>query len=286
MSYSELNRGDRGEEVTLLQSYLNRVGAMLIADGDFGPATETGVRYVQDIAGMANTGSADESLWHWLETQEEPYPLLATNGIAFIALEETGGLRHYHNFTRWPHFPGYSSGITIGVGYDLRFNSEESFKTLWASHLPEEVVLELSSDIGKRGTKKRVAQLKRLGVEIPFKAAWPVFVDKTLPTFYTETESIYPSLPRLPDMCRSVLVSLVFNRGASLTGSRRSEMRAIRDILVLADNNEIDKRRRKMILVEVEDQLISMKRLWNPHSGVYKRRQAEANLWRTSLEAW
>ncbi len=116
MSYPVLRRGDKGEEVKVLQTWLNRVGAMLIADGDFGGLTERGVRYTQDIAGRPDTGIADEPLWSWLTLQPDPFPPLAVNGVAFIAREETGGLAYYQAVTRWPHFPGLSSGITIGVG--------------------------------------------------------------------------------------------------------------------------------------------------------------------------
>lgn len=286
MSYPELNRGDKGSAVVTLQTFLNRVGAMLIADGDFGRATEFGVRYAQDIANIPNTGTADDVLWGWLESRPEPFPLLATNGVAFIALEETGGLEYYNAVTRLPHFPGYASGVTIGVGYDLRFNSESNFREVWGGNLPAEIVEELSKDIGKAGTKKRIQELLRLGVEVPFKSAWPVFVVKTLPQFNSKTESIYPSLGSLPELCRSVLVSIVFNRGPSLSGSRRKEMRKIRDILVMADDPGLHKAKRKMILADVEDEIVAMKRLWAPGSGVHKRRQSEANLWRTGLGVW
>lgn len=286
MSYPELNRGDRGADVRRLQSLLNRVGAMLVTDGDFGGGTERGVRYAQDIAGQTETGSADQVLWEWLEARPEPYPPLATDGVSFIAREETGGLAYYRAVTRWPHFPGLASGVTIGVGYDLRFNSRDNFLELWSPHLSPEFINALALDIGKPGSKKRVRELKRLGLEVPFKAAWAVFLQKTLPRFYADTESIYPSLSRLPDLCRSVLVSIVFNRGASLSGSRRKEMRAIRDILALADDTSLHKLKRRVILTDVEDQIVSMQRLWDPGSGVHKRRQAEANLWRNGLEAW
>ena len=286
MTYHELNRGDSGEDVKHLQSWLNRVGAMLVADGDFGAGTERGVRYAQDIAGQPNTGTADNNLWSWLASQPEPYQYLATNGVAFIAREETGGLAYYNTVTRWPHFPGLSSGVTIGVGYDLRFNSEENFRDLWGGYLVPEILDELSKDIGKPGSKKRIKDLRKLGIEIPFKSAWPVFIKKTLPRFFSDTESIYPSLVRLPNLCRSVLVSLVFNRGNSLQGPRRSEMRAIRDILIKADDPSLHKLKRKLILSDIEDEFISMQRLWEPGSGVYKRRQAEANLWRNGLKDW
>ncbi len=286
MAYPELNRGDEGRNVVLLQTQLNKVGTMLTADGDFGGGTERAVRYAQQLANLPVNGTADDPLWEWLEDQPVPFNSLDTNGVAFIALEETGGLRYYNQVTRWPHYPGVASGVTIGVGYDLRFNSETDFRALWGPHLPNAVIDELSKDIGKKGTQKRVIALKKMGIEVPFSAAWPVFVQKTLPIFYNKTESIYPSLSRLPDLCRSVLVSLVFNRGSSLKGPTRSEMRAIKDILVEADSGAINKPKKKMILSDVEDELVSMKRLWGLQSGLAKRRQSEANLWRLGLKEW
>jgi hypothetical protein len=286
MSYPELNRGDRGDAVKQLQSWLNRVGAMLIPDGDFGRGTERAVRYAQDVANQTNTGTADPILWSWLETQADPFPPLATDGVAFIAKEETGGLSYFEAVTRWPHFPGAASGITIGVGYDLRFHTEPNFRQLWEPHLSPDVLDELAQDIGKPGTKKRADELKKMGIEVPFKAAWPVFTQDILPRYYRETLKIYPSMERLPELCRSVLVSLVFNRGAALKGSRRTEMRKIRDILQQADDFNLNKPIRKSLLQEVENQLVSMQRLWPPSSGLIKRRQAEANLWRQGLRSW
>lgn len=283
MSFPILRRGDEGEEVFRLQSQLNKVGAMLIADGDFGPATERGVSYAQDIAQQPATGIADEVLWHWLAPQPEPFPLLNTNGLAFIANEETGGLSYYDLVTRWPHYPGHSSGITIGVGYDLRFNSESNFTATWGDYLPRLYFDELLKDIGKRGTKSRAKELKRMGIEVPFKAAWPVFIELTLSRFYRSTESIYPSLSKLPDLCRSVLVSIVFNRGTDLTGSRRKEMKEIQNILSRAEDETLNNQQQKQVLMGIEDQILSMKRLWESGSGLIKRRQAEANLWRKGL---
>lgn len=286
MNHRELNRGDKGQDVVHLQTLLNRIGAMLVPDGDFGGGTERAVRYAQEIADQSVTGSADEELWIWLYSYPEPYPPLATNGVALIAREETGGIHYYNAVTRWPHFPGEQSGITIGVGYDLRFNSEADFRDLWSPHLPPETMEELSEDIGKSGTKKRANELKRIGIEIPFQAAWAVFIQKTLPRFFELTRAIYPSLPRLPDLCRSVLVSIVFNRGNSLNGSRRSEMREIGKIIAKADDPTLHKAKRRMILMDVEDQIVSMQRLWSLGSGLRKRRQTEANLWRTGLNEW
>ena len=281
-----LKRKDKGEAVVELQSLLNRVGAMLIADGDFGLATETGVKYAQDFAGQTVTGIANQMLWDWLIPQPEPFPRLKTNGVAFIAAEETGGLGYYNKITKWPHYPGTASGITIGVGYDLRWNTEQDFFTTWGEHLSRPTLVELAKDIGKPGTRKRAMELKGAGIEVPFKSAWAVFIRRNLPDFYTQTQTIYPSLDRVPDYCRTVLVSLVFNRGTDLTGTRRKEMKNIQTILNNADQAGLSKTQSKRILEDVENEIVSMKRLWVSSSGLVKRRQAEANLWRTGLDQW
>lgn len=59
-------------------------------------------------------------------------------------------------------------------------------------------------------------------------------------------------------------------------------MSEIQNILERANNAEGNNQ--KLILENAEDQIVSMKRLWRPGSGLIKRRQAEANLWRKGLE--
>jgi len=121
---------------------------------------------------------------------------------------------------------------------------------------------------------------------VPFSSAWRVFISEVLPRYYRATENVYVSLARLPDFCRSVLVSLIFNRGASLTGANRKEMVAIQEILTAADKPGLAKEQRRELLTGVEDQLLAMKRLWAPGSGLIARRQAEANLWRYGISLW
>ena len=285
MNYPILKRGDKGDDVIYLQSQLNKTGAMLSIDGDFGPATEIGFIYAQDIAGQNKTKIVENIFWEWIEKYPKPSKILDTEGIAFIAREETGGLSYYEMVTHWPHSPGYSSGITIGAGYDLRFNTESNFKEIWGKYLPDSYLKELSKDIGKKGSKSRAIELKEKGISIPFKSAWPAFIKHTLPLYYDYTESIYPSLKNLPDLCRSALVSLVFNRGSSLSGYRRKEMKNIQNILAIA-NEYSNIEEKKKILIEVEDEILSMKRLWAQGSGLIKRRQGEANLWRRGLYNW
>ena len=85
---------------------------MLLPDGDFGSGTERGVRCSQDVANQPVTGSADLLFRCWLDVRPEPYPPLATNGVALIAKEETGGPAYYDAITRRPHF---SMAFTAGL---------------------------------------------------------------------------------------------------------------------------------------------------------------------------
>ena len=131
MSFPTLTRGERGEEVRKLRGWLNRIGAMLVTDGIFGGGSVRGVTYAQDFARQLTTGMADAQLWAWLEQQPEPHPSLNTEGVSMIARDETGGLRYYDQHTHLPHYSGEASGATIGVGYDLRFNTEADFRAQW-----------------------------------------------------------------------------------------------------------------------------------------------------------
>lgn len=136
MTYPSLQPGSKGKDVSTLQTLLNKVGAMLKVDGDYGPGTTAAIRYAQDVAKQMVSGLADARLWDFLESQPHPFAPLDTNGVAFIALEETGGLAYYQKITRFAHWPGGESGITIGVGYDLRFNKLEDFQKDWGHYLP------------------------------------------------------------------------------------------------------------------------------------------------------
>jgi hypothetical protein len=68
-----------------------------------------------------------------------------------------------------------------------------------------------------------------------------------------------------------VLASLIYNRGASMDGDRRREMRAIREHL------------EARALLKVADEIEAMKRLWPNSKGLRDRRDREAALWRNGL---
>jgi len=59
MNY-ELKRGDKGQEVSRLQSRLNDTTLTVVVDGDFGPATQAAVTSFQKSDGLSPTGRAGQ----------------------------------------------------------------------------------------------------------------------------------------------------------------------------------------------------------------------------------
>ena len=91
----------------------------------------------------------------------------------------------------------------------------------------------------------------------------------TVPKFYNLRKKAFPGLEELPADVQGGLVSLVFNRGTSMEGHRRREMRAIRDLVPQKDVHGI------------ADEIRQMKRIWVGTSiatGMNRRRDAEAAL--------
>ena len=165
-------------------------------------------------------------------------------------------------------WPGESSGITIGYGYDLGFRTLMEFHRDWGAKLPQPVVGRLAHTIGKRGDAARVISMGLRDIVIPKDASAEVLKANSIPWAIAETRRIFPGVERLPEDAAGALVSLVFNRGGSMSGDRRREMRAIQQAVIKGD------------LREIAVQLRFMKRLWvgKGMNGLFRRREDEARL--------
>lgn len=171
-----------------------------------------------------------------------------------------------------PHWPGGSSGITIGVGYDLGYVTVDTFESDWGPFLNRIHQLRLRTAVGKRGiwARNRVSQFSDICIRRA--ESEKVFQEKSLPGYALKTEQAFPGIDQLPAGVQTALISLVYNRGTSMEGERRREMRAIQTAVLRRD------------LPEIADQLRKMKRLWigKGLDGLLRRRDAEANLVATS----
>ncbi len=193
---------------------------------------------------------------------------LSSKGIEAIIRWETGGESYYDPNPEWP---GGESGITIGVGWDLGHTHAGETVRAWKGRINDAALALLVSVSMHKGAaaQERLPYVRHIG--IPWAAALAVFEEVTIPTWYLRTLRIYPQAESLPGDCAAALLSLVFNRGPSLTGERRREMANIQALLRTGNLKEIPK------------QLREMTRLWPAVKGLRRRREEEADLFEAGL---
>ncbi len=193
---------------------------------------------------------------------------LTPEGLQLLLDWEVGGGREYYEkFCIHPTVPdpeNTSSGITIGIGYDLGQNDMGTTHREWDEYLPIEDLASLLTCCGLRGAEAVKVLSKVRRIEISWDAALAQFLNYTVPRYNTLAEHAFPFLDVAPQAVQESLLSLVFNRGTSMDGDRRKEMRAIRGLVKIGKWDGIS------------GQLRQMKRLWPNTRGLRDRREAEA----------
>jgi GH24 family phage-related lysozyme (muramidase) len=171
-------------------------------------------------------------------------------------------------------WPGESSGITLGIGYDLGFVTPEQFEEDWSPYLTSDEIERLKTAIGVSGEAAHQRASEFSDITVKRDDAVEVFKNRTLPLYSDRTEKAFPGVDQLPADAQGALVSLVFNRGTAMDGDRRAEMRGVRDAVAQGD------------LQEIANQIRAMKRLWvgKGVDGLLRRRDAEADLVESSIE--
>lgn len=184
-----------------------------------------------------------------------------------IVHHETGGKRYYESRLQRPSWPGGASGVTVGIGYDVGYNGRAAVVADWAA-LPESQRNALASAAGVKGVaaKLRVSALR--WIIVPWGVAEEVFVSNTMPRFGKMTAAAFPGVAATHGHVQGALLSIVFNRGASMVGSSRAEMRSMA--------GAVQGGRVRALPPEIR----SMKRLWlgKGLAGLLTRREDEARL--------
>src|SRR6185295_11147497 len=192
---------------------------------------------------------------------------------------EIGSRDQYDAKYKRPEWPGVSSGITVGIGYDLGYNDATTILNDWSNLLEPNVIKAMQRYSGLTGSAaSHKLSEARQSILVPWDAGMAVFMKTSLPKFEAITLRACPGSDKLPAGCFGVLTSLSYNRGASYSkeGDRYAEMRQIRKWVA---TGEWDK---------VSSAIRNMKRIWanNPNArGLLRRRDAEAKLWDESLHA-
>ena len=193
---------------------------------------------------------------------------LSQSGIQLIIDHEIGSESYYRQRLSHPVWPGGESGVTIGIGYDLGYCSQAQFVQDWGSLLRATDIAKLKRVCGRKGkrAKRLVANLRT--VTIALETAKQVFINTSLPTYANKTLRAFPGVEQLKPDAQAALVSLVYNRGTSISGNSRREMATIK---TLVPQKRYD---------AIAQQIKNMKRLWAGRGldGLLRRRDDEARM--------
>jgi GH24 family phage-related lysozyme (muramidase) len=195
----------------------------------------------------------------------------AIRGVGAIPRESLEFIIDEEGMDQPSKFPGGQSGVTIGHGYDLGAETANELSTEWANWLSEEQLARLKQAVGKSGPAAAAMCSRFRDINVSTEAADDVFYRYTVPKYYQQTLKTFPQMDAFPGVVQGALLSLVFNRGTSLEGGRREEMRKIRDLLATGSPT-------KQILEEVASQIRKMKAIWAGKglNGLLIRREKEA----------
>src|SRR5688572_23553248 len=200
-----------------LTSRLRRIQQALgvQADGVLGPETLTALEARLEIG----PGKRSVSL------------ACSRTSLDLILRFEVGSRSRYEKEFQRPVWPGASSGVTIGIGYDLGVASKAAISSDWEAYLHEPELAALLAVQGVCGpaAKKLAQSVSR--IVIPLEAAEQVFYLRTLPAFAALTRRTFPGVDKLPPDAQGMMLSLVYNRGCDLRGHRRSEMAQLAALL-------------------------------------------------------
>lgn len=185
-----------------------------------------------------------------------------------ITTWEVSSPSYYQRRLRYPIWPGGASGVTWGIGYDGGHQTRSVIIDDWAAH---QWVDRLGGTAGIIGQEARTALPRFADIPTELDHARWVLEERSLVEYERRTARAFKDgfTELRPNAC-AALVSLVYNRGAAMTGDSRREMRVIRDTCVPKHDYAC-----------IASQLRSMKRLWRGtinENGLAARREAEAIL--------
>lgn len=228
----------------------------LDADGIIGPAT---LSALENIA-FGKQGSSENKALHSLTLSKKGFYQLINHEISSPA--------YYKRRLQKPVWPGGASGVTIGIGYDLGYHRDYHIRRDWSAFVSDSDLQKLIAVAGKKGAAAKAATAKLKNIRISYASAAQVFSDSTLPRYAQATKKTFKGIEHCVPDVQAAILSLVYNRGTRLSGSKRKEMKAIQGLIKQQDYAAIAK------------QILAMKRLWENTNlkGLLKRRDDEAKL--------
>lgn len=160
-------------------------------------------------------------------------PQIAENFITDAEVSSTiNNHNYYDKHYQTATFAGIGSGLTIAIGVDLGQQSAEVTEDCWKSYLIAENVKRLASCaniLDSSSVKELVHELQ--DIVIPWDIAINEFDHYEVPSYWSLTRRTFPGFDNLTLNAQGALVATVYNRGSSMAGSSRIDMRTIRTLV-------------------------------------------------------
>jgi hypothetical protein len=154
---------------------------------------------------------------------------VSANAVALIVRFEVGSQARYIARYQGVVCPPGASGPTVGIGFDGAHQTADTIRRAFRGHPHVERMATVMPDaMGPERCAWARAQLADVRVDWP--TAVRVFENDTLPEYAARTRRAFgPALANVTPDAQGSAVATVYNRGHSMLGSARREMRAIRD---------------------------------------------------------
>ncbi|HTJ83932.1 MAG TPA: hypothetical protein VL400_19570 [Polyangiaceae bacterium] len=177
---------------------------------------------------MADAAAATPDTTTPAETEPEAGTEFSSKTSMLIsAWEHAGGdpTKVRSRYNPLPHWPGGASGLTIGMGYDLRYQSPAQLHSDWDGVLTPEQLARLEAYTtqvkivkGKQrkvvGPKPTKAALKAMAdIEVRYKEGLKVFEDKILPRYREDAYRTFPGLKDMDPYTQASVIAMTYNRG-------------------------------------------------------------------------
>jgi hypothetical protein len=193
-------------------------------------------------------------------------PALSPAGENLVIEFEVGGRSGYKQHPELPD--RLRSGVTWGIGYDGHQNTPGAIVADFSA-LAAPAPVRLAATHPFYGQNAVEPWHKVQDIVVSWQVAIGVFNEIDVAREWARAERAMPGFGSLRPNAQAALISLGFNRGWSMTGDNRREMRAIRDAVPSRN------------YATIAAQLRQMERVWRGTSiyhGMLRRRNAEAAL--------
>ena len=204
----------------------------------------------------------------------EPLPEPAPSSIdpavvALVVRWEVGGPAQYVRKYQGVICPRGASGPTVGIGDDLGHQTQQEIRRRWGWHPDVDRMVTASGQVGPE--KCSAWRNAHRDIRVSYDDAIRVFTRFAWPSYQAMAERAYRNgWAGLTYPHQAALTSNGYNRGFTFLGSRRTEMREVRDTCVPGNNAPC-----------TAGQLRASCRVWDSQPDIRKglcaRRHAEAD---------